>query len=70
MVYTLSSSTWIHFFILSIIHDDLLNSALLLFSAVPFQQLGQRCHREGVQYVRALLSQALPSVGGRFCDHF
>jgi len=65
MVYTLSSSTWIHFFILSIIHDDLLNSALFLFSATPFQQLGQQYKWEAaksVQYVRTFLAQALPRV--------
>lgn len=44
----------------------MLNSALLLFSASPFQQLGQqyeqRCAK-GVQNVRTFLAQALPRVG-------
>lgn len=75
MVYTLSSSTWIHFFTLSIIHDDLLSSALLLLSAIPFQQLGQRYQWEGaqgVQYARTFLAQTIPSMGGgsEFRDRF
>lgn len=44
----------------------MLNSPLLLFSAIPFQQLGQqykwRCAK-GAQNVRTFLAQALPRVG-------
>lgn len=63
MVYTLSSSTWIHFFTLSIIHDDLLNSALPLVSAIPFQQLVQRYNWEGVRGVRYVRLCLAPGVG-------
>lgn len=35
MVYTLSSSTWIRFFLLSIIDGDLLKSALIPLCALP-----------------------------------
>lgn len=41
MVYTLSSSTWIRFFLLSIIDGDLLKSALIPLCVLPLQQLDQ-----------------------------
>lgn len=49
MVYTLSSSTWIRFFLLSIIDGDSLKSALIPFCALPLQQLGQEQRWEGVK---------------------
>lgn len=43
MVYILSSSTWILFFSFfhPVIPDGLLNSASLLFAAIPFKQVEQ-----------------------------
>jgi len=42
MVYILSSTTWILFFFFHpVIPDGLLNSASLLFAAIPFEQVEQ-----------------------------
>lgn len=48
-VYTLSSSTWIRFFILSIIDGDLLKSASIPLCALPLQQLGREQGWEGIK---------------------
>lgn len=49
MVYTLSSSTWISFFLLSIIDGDSLKSALIPLCALPLHQLGQEQRWEGIK---------------------
>lgn len=71
MVYTLSSSTWIRFFILSIIDGDLLKSASIPLCALPCSSWAGNRDGKGSKCARGedTSCSAIPWSGSQFHDH-